>query len=136
MMDHKDYTNPKYHGAFLYNERIDEIFKSLNRTHLIIAQGGNWRENYKAISNELKALFNELSPMMDKELLGKLLEQWTKNHNMIENMASSKTLTRSNSAPITVVRPFMEFEIELRRVHHDKGLLLKYEDKQGSAAFK
>jgi len=120
----------KFHGAFLYIERIDKLLKGLDE---ITFQRGedkrqvieNVRKNYRILS----VLYKELeAKMLDKEkgehaeAFNTLTQLYYQTLNLVKKKGTFKH---------QIYSIFDEWEIQLRGVMEKRGLSMPYKDDDG-----
>lgn len=130
-MDKKDINNPLYHGAFMFNERLDVIFRNINEAKII--NSSNWSSNYQLYLYLLNDLISELSVVMTDEQKNEIIGQYKEIRKEYYKLKGSANY---NNIPTGLEYSFMDLEIKLRDIMHKKGLLIKYDDMQGSEVFK
>lgn len=127
-----------YHGGFQYLERLDTIFKSLDLLTVIERKDTTPTfEIYQEHLSFLKTLYKELAPKMSNKedintkVEGKPVKISQRKHlwyQFLDCASSFNAFQRSVHEKVetkmTFLEKFDEFEIELRCVAEDKGLLM------------
>lgn len=118
----------KFHGAFMYLERLDRIFQGLDSVTLAREHGtvddriGLWRKNLSL----LRTLFKELYPKMTDEEKKKNASYAVATKKQYENALRNTRRRDDGKVDIDLgfVWVFDEWELELRNIAESRGLIM------------
>ena len=111
-----------FHGGWHYLERLNEIFKSLDWASL--SREGNenpidgWRNNYLLLNVLFKEVYPKIHPTIRAELVQQKKDLRKSLNIAIYNLKQGKKVS------LDFFEDFDDFEMMLRQIIEDKGLLM------------